>query len=68
MILTDKCQALVLHRFPGNGYEILHRRLYHENTESIFGAPYKNNLTILSQAWTIPPEMYHHQDNPATFE
>ena len=44
------------------------RRFYYENTESIFGAPYKNNLTILSQAWTIPPEMYHHQDNPATFE
>ena len=29
--------------------KILHRRFYYENTESIFGAPYKNNPTTLSQ-------------------
>ena len=49
MILTDKCQALVCIDFPRNDYEILHRRFYYENTESIFGAPYKNNPTTLSQ-------------------
>ena len=37
-----------------NGNEIFHRRLDYENAESIFDAPYKNNLTLLSQEHEQP--------------